>query len=248
MYVSNKSTDTSHRGSEPVPIAVPSGYPPDSDGPKDAELATYGFPYFLAMARNICRGVSDADLQDIAQEAWVSFSRKAENGDIDNIEAYIAQIIRNKFRDHLRQEKRRSQLPTISLSAFAENPYLEFAAISREGLINPSNELDEQLEKMDFLDNLAAALPKLAPRQRCAMICTLLDKVDDPLPFKQALKSNHIDASGMRWPSNKAQKRLLQASLPAARRALANLMQIDLRQYKQRTRRPNLPTSPETRQ
>ena len=73
--------------------------------------------------------VADADLQDIAQEAWVSFSRKS-NGDIDNSEAYIAQIIRNKFRDHLRQEKRRSRLTTISLSAYAENPGIELAAIS----------------------------------------------------------------------------------------------------------------------
>ncbi len=97
------------------------------------------------------------------------------------------------------------------------------------------------MEKMDFLNDLAAALSNLAPRQRRAMICMLLDKVDDPLPLKQALKSNHIDASGMCWPSNKAEKRLLQASLPAARRALANLMHIDLSQYKQRLRRPHPP-------
>jgi len=108
-------------------------------------------------------------------------------------------------------------------------------------LINPANELDDQMEKMDFLNDLAAALSNLAPRQRRAMICMLLDKVDDPLPLKQALKSNHIDASGMCWPSNKAEKRLLQASLPAARRALANLMHIDLSQYKQRLRRPHPP-------
>ncbi|HEY6408660.1 MAG TPA: hypothetical protein VIY29_14435, partial [Ktedonobacteraceae bacterium] len=80
--------------------------------------------------------------------------------------------------------------------------------------------------------------------QRCAMILVLLDKIDDPLPLKQALKSNHIDASGMCWPSNQAEKRVLQASLPAARRNLANLMQIDLRQYKQRSRRPHQHNSP----
>ena len=236
MKENEKSTGASHLKSDPVPF-VSTGSSPYDDDP-----GTYGFPYFLALARYLCQEVSDADLQDIAQEAWVSFSRKS-NGDIDNSEAYTAQIIRNKFRDHLRQEKRRSRLPTISLSAYAENPGIELAAISGVGLINPANELDDQMEKIDFLNNLAAALPKLAPRQRRAMICMLLDKVDDPLPLKQALKSNHVDASGMCWPSNKAEKRLLQASLPAARRALANLMHIDLCQYKQRKRRPQPPTS-----
>src|SRR2546421_7368097 len=230
MKENEKSTDASHLKSDLVPFVSPGSSPYDDDP------GTLGFPYFLALARYICRDVSDADLQDIAQEAWVSFSRKS-NGDIDNSEAYTAQIIRNKFRDHLRQEKRRSRLPTISLSAYAENPGIELAAISGVGLINPANELDDQMEKIDFLNNLAAALPKLAPRQRRAMICMLLDKVDDPLPLKQALKTNHIDASGMRWPSNRAEKRLLQASLPAARRTLANLLHIDLCQYKQRTRR-----------
>ncbi|HLZ81288.1 MAG TPA: hypothetical protein VKP04_06625, partial [Ktedonobacteraceae bacterium] len=156
--------------------------------------------------------------------------------------------IRNKFIDYLRQEKRRSHLPTISLSAFAEHPYLEYTAISGEGLINLANELDDQIEKIDFLNDLAAALPKLAPRQRCAIILMLLDKIDDPLSLKQALKSNHIDASGMCWPSNQAEKRVLQASLPAARRNLANLMQIDLRLYKQRSRRSRPRSSPNLQQ
>src|SRR5438874_11609887 len=237
MKENEKSTDASHLKSDLVPFVSPGSSPYDDDP------GTLGFPYFLALARYVCRDVADADLQDIAQEAWVSFSRRSENGDIGNSEAYIAKVIRNKFRDHLRQEKQRSRLPTISLSAYAENPDMELAAISGEGLINPANELDDQMEKMDFLNNLVAALSKLAPRQRRAMICTLLDKVDDPLPLKQALKSNHVDASGMCWPSNKAEKRLLQASLPAARRSLANLMHIDLCQYKQRTRRSHPPTS-----
>jgi RNA polymerase sigma factor (sigma-70 family) len=240
---SYKSAATSPLESDPLKfVCVASSQ--CSYEPKDAELATYGFPYFLTRARYLCQGVSEADLQDIAQEAWVSFSRKAENGDIDNTEAYIAQVIRNKFMDHLRQEKRRSHLPTISLSAFAEHPFLEFTTLSNAGLINPANELDDQIGKIDFLNDLAAALPKLAPRQRCAIILMLLDKIDDPLSLKQALKSNHINASGMCWPGNQTEKRVLQASLPAARRNLANLLQIDLRQYKQRSRRPHQHNSP----
>src|SRR3989442_8137384 len=97
MKENEKSTGASHLKSDLVPF-VSTGSSPYDDDPEDAEAETSGFPYFLALARYICRDVADADLQDIAQEAWVSFSRRSENGDIDNSEAYIAEVIRNKFR------------------------------------------------------------------------------------------------------------------------------------------------------
>lgn len=244
MNENDKRSEASDPPLDSLPFVLNSSSPYDDD-PEDVEQETYGFPYFLAMARSFCRGVTDADLQDIAQEAWVSYSRISEKGDIDNPKAYIAKTIRNKFKDHLRKEKQQSHLPIISLSAFADNPDLELAALSHQGLINSTNQLDDQLEKIDFLNNLAVVLSKVAPRQRRVVICTLLDKVDDPLSFKQALKSNHIDASEMCWPSNKAEKRLLQASLPAARRTLARLMHIDLCQYQRRKRCSHLPTPDE---
>ena len=246
MKKKDKPPDASHLPLDPMPFVLNNSSPYDDD-PEDAEQSTYRFSYFLTVTRSFYRGVSDPDLQDIAQEAWVSYSRRSEKGDINNPEAYIAKIIRNKFRDHFRSEKRRSPLPTLSLSAFAENPDIELAALSGQGLINPVNELDDQVEKMDFLNYLAVILPKVPPRQRRAIICTLLDKIDDPLQLKQALKSNHIDASEMCWPSNNAEKRLLQASLPAARRALAYLLNIDLYQFKQRKRGSHQSTPSGTR-
>lgn len=218
-----------------------------NDDSEDAEQGTYRFSYFLKVTRSFYQGVCDADLQDIAQEAWVSYSRRSEKGDIDHPEAYIAMIIRNKFRDYIRKEKRRSPLPTISLSVLAEYSEVEFASLSGHSLINHANALDDQVEKLDFLNNLAVVLPKVAPRQRRAIICTLLDKVDDQLQLKQILKSNRIDASEMCWPSNNAEKRLLQASLPAARRTLAYLLNIDLRQFKQSKRASQRPPLSRTR-
>ncbi len=218
---------------EPIPIVAKCSSPYDDDS-EDVERRTYGFPYFLKAAHSLCQGLSDADLQDIASDAWYSYLRKLERGDIEKPAAYIAEIIRNKFRDYLRKEKRRSPQLTIYLSTFAENPDLELAALSGGDLIYPVNEADEQVEKIDFLNNLAVVLPKVPPRQRRVVICTLLEKADDPLSIKQILKRNHIDVSEMHWPSNKAEKRLLQASLPAARRTLAILLGIDLSQYKHR--------------
>jgi DNA-directed RNA polymerase specialized sigma24 family protein len=206
------------------------------DDSKDAEQGTYRFSYFLKVTCSFYQGVCYADLQDIAQEAWISYSRRSEKGDIDKPESYIAMVIRNKFRDFIRKEKRRFPLPTIALSLLSEHPEVEFVLLSSRSLVNPVNEIDDLVETMDILNDLAVVLPKVPPRQRRAMICTLLDKVDDPFKLKQVLKSHHIDASEMCWPSNNAEKHLLQASLPAARRALALLLNIDLHQFKERKR------------
>jgi RNA polymerase sigma factor (sigma-70 family) len=233
MNRNDEQTKPLHPPSDPGPSVLKSCSPYQDDS-RDAEQGTHRFSYFLRVTRSFYQGHSDADLQDIAQEAWVSYSRRSEKGDIDNPEAYIAKIIRNKFRDYIRKEKRRFPLPTIPLSVLAENPKVDYMSFSGQGLFNPVNALDDQVEKMDFLNNLAFVLPKVAPRQRRAIICTLLDKVDDPLQLEQALKSNHIDVSEMCWPSNNAEKRLLQASLPAARRSLAYLLNIDLFQFKHR--------------
>ncbi len=235
MSKSDQTAHTSPMPSDAISL-VTAGFSLYDDDSKDGERETYDFPYFLVRTRSLCRGVSDADLQDIAQEAWISFSNKSMQGGINNPKAYIVQIIRRKFIDYLRQEQRRSRLPTISLSLYAENSDVEYAALSSRGLSNPANELDAHMEKIDFLNSLAAILPRLAPRQRRVMICTLLDKSDDPLLIKLALKRHHIDESEMYWPVSKQDKRLLQASFPAACRTLANLMHIDLCQYNQKKR------------
>src|SRR6266480_3246886 len=92
----------------PLPTFVPfvsDCFSPYDDKPDDAEQERYSFQYFLEVARSISRGISDADLQDIAQESWISYSSKSRKENINNPKAYIAQVVRNKFRDHLRKEK-----------------------------------------------------------------------------------------------------------------------------------------------
>lgn len=209
----------------------------------EARLRTYGFAYLLARACCTCPGVPDADLQEIAQEAWIAYSRKAADDTIEHPEAYIARIILNKFRDYLRWKERCSRVTMVSLSAYESGPDMDIPAIYGESLVNPANELDESLSLADFCNDLARALPALPPRQRRAMICTMLDGALDPQPLRKLLKDNHIEAAEMSWPENKDEKRLLQASLTAARHNLATLLHIDLSQYKQRRRRSEPPGS-----
>jgi DNA-directed RNA polymerase specialized sigma24 family protein len=236
MRKNNKSADVSHPSSNAdVPLVSASFSPYDNDS-EDVEQEIYDFPYFFVRTRSLCRGVSDADLQDIAQDSWISFSLKFTSGSIKKAKAYSLRVIHSKFMDYLRKEKQRSRIPTTSLSAYGENLDIELVAFSGRSSINPANQLDDHMEEMDFLDSLALALSKLPRRQRRAMVCTSLDKVGEPHLLKQALRRHRIDESEMCWPTNKEEKRVLQASVPAARRALAILMHIDLSQYNQKKR------------
>jgi DNA-directed RNA polymerase specialized sigma24 family protein len=240
MRKNHKSADASHPSSNAdIPLVSASFSPYDNDS-EDAEQEIYDFPYFFVRTRSMCRGVPDADLQDIAQDSWISFSFKFASGSIKRAKAYSLQVIHSKFMDYLRKEKQRSRIPTTSLSAYGENLDSELVAFSGRGLINPANQLADHMEEMDCLDSLALALSKLPPRQRRSMVCTSLDKVGEPFLLKQALKRHHIDESEMCWPTNKEEKRVLQASVPTARRALANLMHIDLNQYNQKKRSSQL--------
>jgi hypothetical protein len=60
----------------------------------------------------------------------------------------------------------------------------------------------------------------LPPRQRLAMACLLRDYMDDIVQMEAIFKMYGIDVGAARWPSGKAEKRLLLASLSVARQKL----------------------------
>lgn len=234
----NKPTMASHPSSDDsVPLVFVSFSPYDDD-PQDGGQETYDFQYFLKWAYSMCRGISATDAEDIAQEAWISFSLKFMDGDIINAKAYSVKVICNKFFDYLRKQQKRSLLPTISLSAYTEHTHIEFMKLCSEKMSNSAYEPGKRIEEMDSLHELAIALRELPCRQRRAMACTVLDKMGDSLPLRQVFMYHHIAESEMCWPTCKEEKRVLQASLPAARRKLANLIHIDLGQYRQKKRSP----------
>ncbi|MGB8346382.1 MAG: sigma factor [Ktedonobacteraceae bacterium] len=236
-----RSDDAARISPDPLP-AVPCDLSPYSDDSSAAGPEKYGFSYILALARTAHPDIADADLQDIAQEAFIAFIPRLERRELAHPDAYLAQIIRNKCNDHYRQQKRRTYLPTVSLSA-EDGPDRQVAEEARDGLADPANMLEESLFLGDFYNDLAAAITELPPCQQRAAICTLIDKADNPVPLIRAFKARNIGEAQMHWPADQREKRDLQASLSAARHKLANFLHIDLSQYKQRKRRSGPPGS-----
>jgi len=224
-----------------LPGCVPSSVSPyDDDGVFDANVKTYDFAYIFALAHAAHPDIVDADLQDIAQEAFIAFTPRLKSGDLDNPDAYLARVIRSKCNDYYRQQKRRSRLPMVSLSA-DDGPGRQIVEAARDALADPANALEENLFLADLYNALATAIAELPRCQQRAAICTLIDKADNPVPLMRAFKACNISEAQMHWPMNKREKRDLQASLPEARRKLANFLHIDLSQYKQRKRRSDSP-------
>jgi len=215
---------------------------PYSDDEFAAGPGKYGFSYIFALVRAAHPDIADADLQDIAQEAFIAFTPRLKNGELSDPDAYLTRVIRNKCYDYYRQQKRRSRLPTVSLSA-DDGSDRQVADEARDGLVDPANTLEESLFLTEFYNDLAAAIVELPPCQQRATVCTLIDKVDNPVPLIRAFQAHNIGEAQMHWPIDKREKRDLQASLSAARRKLANFLNIDLSQYKQRKRRSNPPGS-----
>lgn len=238
----NSGSDT-HPPSGQFPYIRPD-LSPDHHDDAHARLQNYDFRYMLAVARYICTGVSETDLQDIALEALYAFSCSLKKNEIRDPEAYIAQIVRRKFLDYLRRKQRDARLPTVSISTFEDSPDMQIPSPDMEGLIDPANEIDEQMALNDVSNDLAAAIVMLPSRQQRAMICWIVEKAPNPFPLILALKARNIAEIQMHWPQDNDEKRVLQASLPAARQALANFLHIDLSQYKP-LRRPHPPIPPD---
>lgn len=235
MRKNEKADGVLHPSSDAdVPLVSASFFLFDDD--PDDEQETFDFSYFYGRTRSMCQGVVEADVEDIAQEAWISFSLKFLKGGINNPKAYSIRVIRNKFMDFLRKEKRFPFILTVSLSVNDENSEADFTMLYCKDMDNQASYPGRRIEEMEYLHELAVALFELPRRQRRAIACTLLDKLGDLLPLRHVFTYHHMDEAEMYWPINKEEKRVLQASLPEARRNLAGLMHIDLRQYRKKKR------------
>ncbi len=66
---------------------------------------------------------------------------------------------------------------------------------------------------------------ELHPRQQHAAVCTLKDRIDNLLPFVEALQEKDIDFD-LEWPTEKTERQRLQASYAPVKRKFAQAMSI----------------------
>ena len=175
--------------------------------------------YILSHVKRVVHSVPpEIDFEDIAQEVAISLWQKLEKESIQNPEAYIARMIHNKCIDAWRRHH--IDLQPLPVADNGEMIAGDLLMTPGEGMADPADEFEQQSAMMDLTEQLAYAVSKLPPRQQRAMAYSLLRKVDNFIQVASAFKAHHVEIE-VHPPEDKAERHLLQASLPPARLALA---------------------------
>lgn len=175
--------------------------------------------YILSHVKRLVHSVPpEIDLEDIAQEVALSLWQKLEKESIQNPEAYIARMIHNKCIDAWRRHH--IDLQPLPEADNGEMMMGNLLMTPGEGMADPADEFEQKSAMIDLTEQVAFAVSKLPPRQQQAMAYSLLRKVDNFIQIANAFKAHHVDIE-VHPPEDKAERHLLQASLPPARLALA---------------------------
>ncbi len=219
--------------------------PQDDDPPSIEEiLEQYDFEFILAHVKRMVHlhpkgihpDILHMELEDIAQDVYINFWQKLRKEHIQNPRLYLLQMIHNKCVDVIRRHVRR--INAQPLSVIDDWDVLERIVARSEGMTDPADEFEQKAALAERTDEVADAVARLPLQQQRVMELTLLERVDNLIQFVEALSARNIDVKD-HWPENKNEARLLKASLPHARKALAKHMNIDLSLNKQAKPRPS---------
>jgi DNA-directed RNA polymerase specialized sigma24 family protein len=218
--------------------------PYDDDGIVNAMLETYDFCYLLDQLKQKVHQSSkalDVELEDMAEDVSINFWLKLRKEPVANPRAYIAQMLHNRHLDSIRRIARPAYPLPLPLAENGEIQEGHIVLDFHEGTADPAEVVEQQIAITDLMNTLAREIATLPPRQKRAMVCFLVEQADDPLQLTKVLIDNQIQVE-TGWPSDEAERHLLQASLSTARRKIAKRMEIDATRsklVKRKARRSN---------
>lgn len=194
----------------------------DSD-PDAEELLKQHDAYIVDLARkkvprNIVRPeMLHDEIDELSQRVrfklWLSLRKKR----IKNLRAYIRSVVYTEVINMVRQHQ--STLP-LPLGEDGELYQGNIIATPSEGMQDPAYEIEQEEAIEDYTKETVEAVVNLPPRQQQAMICSLIDKIDDVLPLIDALRNHAINIEEVNWPEESDELQRLQASLSIARKKL----------------------------
>jgi len=225
---------------------------PDDDDPPDpkAIFERFTFAYIYGKVNGMVAhqvkftpsSTHDMDLEDIADEVYIHFWEILEDKTRASIrypDAYLARMIHNKLCDEIRKRVRHGNSQPFSLLQ-GGTPQEDKALLSpSSGMSDPALVYEHKQHDAQILHRYAYAVSKLPARQKLAMTCRLLEKVDNLAWMIDALMIYGVDTE-VQWPQGEKAKQRLQASLPPARKAIAQRLNIDISVFigtKQRSRK-----------
>lgn len=129
---------------------------------------------FLAMRQSLLRAIyrivrNDAEAEELTHDAYLRARRALEQGDPDNIEAFLWQTARNLAFDHLRRRHVRSR---------HENEGFDIA--DAVAVADPQPSVEEQTIHKDMVMAFNRALLQLPPRARSVWCLSRLEGLTYP--------------------------------------------------------------------
>src|SRR5260370_34251463 len=161
--------------------------------------------------------VFDLEIDEVVQRVRYKFWKTLRVRHIENPEAYIRSIVRNEFNGLSR--KRKEPLPLLT-DEDGELYLGDAVELEGRGMTDPAEEYEESESLEELMDSTASAVAKLSPRQQQAMICEMYEKIGSTLQLMQALRKHQVEIKTVDWPEDEADRKLLKAVLPAARKKM----------------------------
>ena len=186
--------------------------------------------YIVVQAKRIVRlypalahqAVMDLEIDELIQRVRIKLWRTLEKRTILYPHNYIKRMIRNQLIDMQRQMK-----PTVPLPIDEEEEwqFSEAIGITLAHTSDPAEEVEQRIESSSLLEKTVPLVLRLPPRQRLAMMCSLKERVDDLVELVNSFQAYQTDIERVSWPAEHHNRRVLQASLVVARRAIAKQME-----------------------
>lgn len=174
-----------------------------------------------------------AHAEEIAQVVRMKFATALVAKDIRDIHAYLKSMVRHEWSSFFRSRKLVSSL--IFVEGELQHGYWLNGQRVSEGFGDPQIALDEAASFYQRLGQLVRTIIRLPPTQKRVAICVLRDRVDYPLLFAEGFKHYGVDISKYQWPTNPKEKQTLLASYFPVQHKLAQMMNIDLKAFKNRS-------------
>lgn len=172
----------------------------------------------------------DFDVDDLAQNSRIRLWQALKRKHIENPRAYLRIIVHHELVNLARQSRDRVPLQTDRDGELSADFMLE---ASCEDLNSPEYIVEQKEAVANLLSDVARAMTKLHRRQKHATFCTVRDRVDDLDQFLDACEAHGLDTR-LEWPEEEDERHLLQASYGAARRNIAQRLDVDMAAYKKR--------------
>jgi|SRR5215472_2265862 len=212
-----------------------SGLSPHDSDPDISELLEAIDPYIVAQVELILAGSPDSasriERDEFAQRVRINLWHALQGKNIRNIKGYARSIVHNELVNFLRGREPPLPLPTTEDGELLDGNILVTPC---EGMADPASEVEQQEAVAQRASEAAAAISTLPPRQKAAITASLHEHLDNLILVVDSFRQFDINIEAARWPEEEDEKRLLKASLSAARRSVARSMDLDLKLYKQK--------------